>query len=127
MKEFCSKCGVNPRAKPHFYCRACQTEAMRISRAKTPMDKDSEEYRRSKVRSAMNVLLRRKKIQKGPCEVCDDLETLMLIVDYDRPREGLRWLCKTHHHEERQRIRRDGNPDVKIKRTKSRVKRAITL
>lgn len=127
MKEFCSRCGINPRAKPHFYCRPCQTEAMRISRAKTPIDKDSEEYRRSKVRSAMNVWLRRKKIQKEPCETCGDLEALMLIVDYDRPRETLRWLCKTHHHEERQRIRMKDNPNVKIKRTRSRVKKTIDL
>lgn len=98
-KHLCSNCNnikEESRLKQR-YCLACHNEYMRENRKKhselSPLQR-----LKANCRSYLNVYLRRGKIIKQPCEVCNSLDVEAHHNDYSKPLE-IKWLCRKHHIE----------------------------
>ncbi len=92
-QRFCSKCKdeLNTKAR---YCRLCKAKYMREWR-KT--HKITEEQRlKGIVRSKTKMLIKRGKLIKLPCEVCNENNVEAHHDDYSNYR-NVRWLCVKHH------------------------------
>lgn len=92
MKSECSKCS-QPLDRQGRYCRSCHAEYMREWRKTHPLSKDQR--RRDNARSYAGIYLKRGKLTRQPCEVCN-AKAQMHHDDYDRPLD-VRWLCLEHH------------------------------
>ena len=91
----CSKCGQERDKPGQRYCRSCHAEYMRENRV--PYSKMTEEQRnKSRVRAYANMYLKRGKIVRQDCFVCDGPSDHMHHEDYSRPLDIL-WLCKKCH------------------------------
>lgn len=101
MKSIICKCGKkiedNRILSKQSLCHSCQLEYQRKNRLKY---KDMPEDRKKKayVRSFVGQHLRRGKIKKQPCEVCNSEKSEMHHDDYNNPLL-VRWLCRKHHLE----------------------------
>lgn len=122
----CSNCGPKPEAdfyrirgylmsrckscwnkKVKEFCRTDRGRAMRRRITKkyrnTPQGKStleqSKKRNRKKIlaRGRLNSAIRRKKLERLPCEVCGAVAEGH-HENYDKPLE-VRWLCTKHHHE----------------------------
>jgi hypothetical protein len=97
-KTTCSKCGhdlEDHRKNKYRYCNTCHAENMRQTR---PKHSQLPEERRKKAnaRSYANVYLRKGRIERKPCEVCQSPDAQMHHDDYDKPLQ-IRWFCRAHH------------------------------
>ena len=96
-KPVCSRCNINNVLEKKRYCKVCNAEYMRNWR-KTHRPND-DQVKKGIVRSTTNMLVRRGKITKKPCEVCGGLSNLEAHHDdYSKP-EQVRWLCAIDHKE----------------------------
>lgn len=93
-KEWKCECCYSPAAlkKPFAICRKCNTDRVQAYR-----EKDPEQTRlRNQAASAVWYALSVGTLQKQPCEVCDNPDTIAHHDDYSKPLE-VRWLCRRHH------------------------------
>lgn len=95
MERKCSRCGNN-RGRKERYCLKCHAAYMRKWRKTHPL---TEEQRlKDNARSYANVYLKRGKLVKKPCRVCNSPKVQMHHEDYTKPLE-VDWLCSPHHKE----------------------------
>lgn len=79
------------------YRRAAKATYNRTWRKAHPLT--AEAKRRDICRSYLNVMIRRGKIARGPCEVCGTrIKVQAHHDDYAQPLQ-VRWRCKAHHQE----------------------------
>jgi len=98
MKKECSKCTSaleEHRFGKYRYCLKCHAQQMRECR---PRHKSLSIEQRAKAnaRSYANVYLKRGKIKKGKCCVCNSKDSQMHHEDYTKPTDIL-WLCRGCH------------------------------
>lgn len=91
----CPRCGAE--SLPYTsYCRACRNAYARDRRphhSALPED----ERRKSNCRAYTNVLIRRGKLQRGPCSDCGSTVNVEAHhEDYSKPRD-VRWICRLCH------------------------------
>jgi hypothetical protein len=99
-KEECSKCGKpkeQNRIFQHGYCLSCFNTRQREIRTRHS-DLPEDQRKRANARSYLHVYIRRGKIVKGTCEVCQSVKVEAHHEDYTKPLQ-VRWLCRTHHME----------------------------
>lgn len=95
----CGKCEVRPRTGSHRWCLLCRAEHQRVWRKSHPQSPEAR--RKESARCYNNVLLKRGKIERQPCEVAGCMgRALMRIDDYSKPRE-IRWICNEHRPRKR--------------------------
>lgn len=96
----CGKCGkpkeIN-RIGKQSYCKSCHAEYMRTNRPKHSQLTD-EQKKKANARAYVKVYLERGKIEKKPCEICDDNKSEAHHEDYNKPLD-VKWLCRKHHLE----------------------------
>lgn len=99
-KSTCSKCNntleINRLGK-YRYCKVCHAENMRLNRPKHSQLSELQK-KKANCRSYLNVYIKRGKIIKLPCEVCNNINSEAHHNDYDKPLE-VKWLCRKHHIE----------------------------
>lgn len=123
----CSKCGnVCPVTKrKHSICLTCKriadkawrdkrrAEGRPIISTKMPKEYWAEYERRNlpakkkRVRGLTKSAIKQGIIPKQPCEVCGSKFSEVHHITYDSPYQ-IKWLCKTHHHEEHNRLKAEG-------------------
>lgn len=69
---------------------------MRVWRKTHPLT--PEQKKKDNCRSYLGVYVRRGKIKKLACEVCDDINSQSHHDDYNKPL-SVRWFCVKHHLE----------------------------
>ena len=89
----CTKCG-KPRDRGH--CLACHNAYNRDNRP-TYAELPEEEKIRSRCRAYTNVMVKRGKLQKTPCEGCGSEKVQAHHHDYTKPME-VQWLCRRCRH-----------------------------
>lgn len=97
-KTNCSKCSEPlelDRIGKKRYCRKCQAENMRRNRKKHS-ELTPEQRKKANCRSATHTYLKRGKIIKGTCEVCNTDNVESHHDDYSKPKT-VRWFCRKHH------------------------------
>jgi len=97
-------CGNENNRLPERYCTDCHAKYMREWRKTHKMN--PQQKAKDKCRSYASVYLKRGKLKKKPCEVCNTKTVKMFFDDYNKPLEP-RWFCDKHHRikcaEERRR------------------------
>jgi len=81
----------------------CHSESQKMWRKANPLTDDQR--KKMNCRSYTHVYLKRGKLTRKNCEVCDSKESEIHHPDYDKPLEVV-WLCRKHHletHSERNR------------------------
>ena len=97
MKTTCSNCfRINDRL-PQRYCKACHAAYMRKTRP-SHSELDPVAKLRANARAYANTYLRRGKLKREPCFVCQSTSSQMHHPDYSRPLE-IMWLCRPCHME----------------------------
>ncbi len=93
----CSGCGgdLGDRHGKQRYCKSCHAAHMRINRPKHKELSD-EARKKANCRAYTHVLIKRGKIIKGLCEVCNSSKVESHHEDYNNPRL-VRWFCRIHH------------------------------
>lgn len=99
MGKLCSKCKneIEESRIKQRYCKSCHAENMRENRPKHSELTD-EQRKKSNARSYLHVYIKRGKIEKQHCKVCNDLNAEPHHYDYSKPLEVI-WLCRIHHLE----------------------------
>lgn len=92
----CSVCGTIVDSSGHRYCKACKARYMRDWRKTHPQT--VEQKRRQNARAYLHVYVKRGKIVKKPCQVCQSPDSEAHHADYTKPLEVV-WLCRDHHLE----------------------------
>lgn len=98
MKNLCSKCNNfldENRIGKQRYCKSCHAENMRLNRPSHSQLTDDQKIK-ANARSYAKVYLKRGKLIKQSCQVCNDPDTEMHHPDYSKPLEII-WLCRIHH------------------------------
>ena len=57
---------------------------------------EGEARKRATARAYLHVYVKRGKVIKQPCNICQSQEVMAHHLDYDKPLEVI-WLCKKHH------------------------------
>ena len=99
-KIICSKCKKpleSSRINKQSYCKDCHAEHMRLNRPKHS-DLTRLQRRKANCRSYLNVYIKRGKVIKGLCAVCNSKNTEAHHSDYGKPLDVI-WLCREHHLE----------------------------
>jgi len=94
-KTTCSKCGKPNDRLPQKYCKVCHATYARNTRPKYNELTDLQKFK-ANARSYTKVYLKRKKLIKQPCQVCQSNESQMHHPDYNKPLDVI-WLCREHH------------------------------
>lgn len=89
----CSRCKINLRASKCRYCLWCKAQYMKEWR-KVNIPTETQRLRNN-ARSYLRVYVKRGKIPKGSCEVCNSPLTIAYFLDYSKPLEVI-WRCKEH-------------------------------
>lgn len=100
MKTNCSKCSQKleeNRIGKKRYCLKCSNEWMKANRKKHSQLTEEQKIK-ANARSYVNTYIRRGKIKKGFCEICNSENVQAHHNDYSKPLE-VRWLCNKHHIE----------------------------
>jgi hypothetical protein len=95
IKKKCFRCDCDFIGNKS-YCLSCHANYMKNWRLRNPLTEDQKKKATS--RSILNVNVKRKKINKMPCEVCGEINVEAHHDDYDKPLQ-VRWLCRPHHLE----------------------------
>lgn len=99
-KITCSKCNnllEQNRIGKMRYCLSCHNAYMKANRPKHS-ELSSEQKLKANCRSYLNVYIRRGKITKQPCCICNNLISEAHHNDYTKPLEVV-WYCREHHLE----------------------------
>ena len=99
-KTNCSKCNCEleeNRIGKQRYCQLCKNESMRKNRPKHS-EMTEQQKLKNNARSYLHVYVKRGKIKKENCKVCNNRKTEAHHEDYARPIDVI-WLCKKHHIE----------------------------
>src|SRR5437870_4330027 len=98
-KTLCA-CGNQLRQSGQNNCLACHAEYSRNWRADNGGSQSMtvEQRKRSNARAYLHVYIKRGKIIKQPCEICQNPNVKSHHEDYDKPLQ-VRWLCPGHHQE----------------------------
>ena len=98
-KKECSKCNkeVEQSREGQRYCKDCHNAHARETRKKHK-ELTTLQKLKANCRSYLNVYLKRGKVIKKPCEVCNSVEVEAHHNDYTKPLEVI-WLCREHHLE----------------------------
>ena len=98
-KENCSKCDkkIEDSRKNQRYCKICHNEHARNTRKKHK-ELSEEQKLKANCRSYLNTYLKRGKIIKQPCSVCNNQNSEAHHEDYTKPLDVI-WLCREHHLE----------------------------
>lgn len=75
-------------------CRICRAAGMRLFRSTHKLL--GIPRKKAIARSYAKVYMKRGKITRMPCEVCNDAKSEMHHPDYGKPL-AVRWLCRKHH------------------------------
>ena len=98
VKTNCSKCN-NPIEEElvgrQRYCRTCKNEHTRLTRKKH-LDLTDEQKMKANARSYLHVYVKRGKIKKTPCIVCNNPKSEAHHHDYSKPLEVV-WYCRDCH------------------------------
>lgn len=94
----CVKCD-NPlepnRKHKQAYCKSCHAAWMRNNRPRHS-DLEPEQRKKANARSYLNVYVRRGKILKQPCSICNAAKAEAHHNDYTKPLEVI-WYCRSCH------------------------------
>ena len=89
----CTRCRKEPRREGQRWCRKCHNAYRRDTRPKY-WELSARDKKRSNCRAYTNVLIKRGKLTRGPCEDCGTTKQVEAHhLDYDKPRE-VRWRCR---------------------------------
>jgi hypothetical protein len=136
LRRRCSKrgCGRSARSGGR-YCRPCATAATRtwrdrhhaqlIERERARTWSDEQRSVRA-ARAYVAVYVRRGKIAKGRCEVCNDAEVQPTWKDAKRPLE-IQWFCRQHAFERREAADAGAREVAALRAVNEEVKAAIAL
>lgn len=96
-KTTCSKCNntLEPTRLKQRYCLSCHNEYMRTTRPKHS-ELTVEQRMKANCRSYLNTYLKRGKIVKQPCELCNSNIVEAHHDDYTKPLQ-VKWYCREHH------------------------------
>lgn len=89
----CTRCSKK-HSRNHAWCLKCHNKNMRNWRKTHPLTE--VQRKKDRVRSLAGVYLRKGKIKKEKCNVCNSVNSEMHHPDYSRPLEIV-WLCRIHH------------------------------
>lgn len=95
----CAKCDgkIEPnRRGKQGYCKSCHAEYMREHRPKHS-ELTPEQRLKANCRSYLHVYIKRGKIKKENCKVCNYSKVEAHHKDYNKPLEVI-WLCNQHHN-----------------------------
>lgn len=98
MKKECSRCSSaleSHRVGKYRYCLACHAKNMRLNRPRH-VELSKEQRERANARSYANVYIKRGKIKKENCFICNSEKSQMHHKDYKKPIDIL-WLCRECH------------------------------
>ncbi len=93
MESLFCKCG-NMRRTRQKVCSPCHATYMREWRKTHPMTEIQR--RRDIARSYVSVYIKRGKLKRGSCEVCNSNYVEAHHDDYSKPLD-VRWFCREHH------------------------------
>jgi hypothetical protein len=98
-QKCCSKCKsfLGNKIGKQRYCQKCKNASMRLNRLKY-CELSELEKKKSNARSYTHVLIKRGKIKKENCCICNSSRSEVHHVDYDKPKEIV-WFCRLHHLE----------------------------
>ncbi len=93
----CSKCGgdLGNRYGKQSYCKSCHAAYMRKNRPKHS-ELEPEARKKANARAYAKEYLKRGKIERKNCKVCNSSESQMHHPDYNKPLE-VEWYCREHH------------------------------
>ena len=136
LRRRCSKRGCSGSARAGGrYCRRCATAATRVWRDRHRAQLAERERARiwsdeqRSVRAArayVAVYIRRGKIAKGRCEVCNDPEVQPTWKDPSCPLE-IRWFCREHAVERREAAEAGAREAAALRSVNGEVRAAIAL
>jgi hypothetical protein len=136
LRRRCSKRGCTVSARPGGrYCRPCATAATRAWRDRYRAQLAERERARiwsdeqRSVRAArayIAVYLRRGKIAKGRCAVCNDTEVQPTWRDPKCPLE-IQWFCREHAVERREAAEASAREVAALRSVNDEIKAAIAL
>lgn len=86
-------CGRGPKIEGRNYCRKCGAEYQAKLRLTHPLTE--EQRRRRNAHSYAWTMVKRGKLSKLPCEICQNPLVKMYHDDPEKPLE-VRWLCHAH-------------------------------
>lgn len=93
-KITCSMCNINPHEPSSRLCNPCHAKYMREWRKN---HKQNEEQKKKSIcRSYSKVYLKRGKIFKSNCIICNSIDSQMHHEDYTKPLEVI-WMCRKCH------------------------------
>lgn len=98
MKDVCSKCNElleTNRIGKQRYCKSCHASHMRTNRPRHNQLTDEQKLK-ANARSYLNVYIRRGKIIKQPCSVCNNSMAEGHHEDYTKPLQVI-WYCRECH------------------------------
>ena len=98
MNKLCCRCKIEIFTKCK-YCNKCNAEYMRSWRKNHKLSDDQK--KKASTRSKTNVLIKRNKLIRKPCEVCGDKKSEAHHHNYEDYR-NVSWLCFKHHREHHQ-------------------------
>lgn len=96
------KCGNKARTNQR-YCWECHALHMREWRSVNPLSKDQR--LKMNARCYINVYIKRGKVKRGKCEVCQSPHTQPHHEDYSKPLQA-RWFCRRHHLGHHHKVKR---------------------
>lgn len=97
-KSTCCKCEkeLEPTRKgKQAYCKACHAAHMRLTRPKH-RDLKPLAHKKANVRAITHYYVKKGKIQKENCKICNSPNSQTHHPNYDKPLEVI-WLCRDCH------------------------------
>lgn len=97
-KDVCWKCEnllEEDRIGKNAYCLKCHREVL-VKPRKPYSELTDEQKQKVNARAYVNQYIRRGRVIRGKCEVCQDYNTQAHHDDYSKPLD-VRWFCEKHH------------------------------
>ena len=127
------KCGNEARTNQR-YCWRCHAKHMREWRSSNPLS--PKERIKSNARRYINMYIKRGKVKRGKCEVCQSPSVQPHHEDYSKPLQA-RWFCRRHHLTHHHKVQRKSTIEkyatstnvsttIKSRRPGTRSRRSIT-
>ncbi len=89
--KFCVKCG-KPCDRKGIICVAC----IRLARPKPGQPVLRTKHQQALARARVRYALHMRRLERFPCEICDESDSDAHHPDYSKPLEVV-WLCRKHH------------------------------